>query len=265
MRHRLIQIAIALGLMTVIGCSADEPIHHPIWSGCYLAHGVEGSMLVYDYTNDQWHSGLPHRDTLRFLPASTFKIFNTLVALETGVIESDSTVLPWDSTEYWWDMYNRDHDLRSAFRYSALWYYQRVAKEVGRERMQSYIDDVGYGNEDISGAIDSFWLNGGLRISPKEQIEFLVQVYENDLPFSQRSIDILKSIMIRDSTDSYILRHKTGWATVEPNVGWLVGWVERNDGMWFFASNVVGGHDAVGQARTDVALKILREEGMLPK
>ena len=93
--------------------------------------------------------------------------------------------------------------------------------------MQYYIDSVGYGNQDIRGGIDLFWLNGNIRITMQQQVEFLKKLYKNDLPFSQRSMDIVKDIMIHTKTEDYILRAKTGWAArVEPNIGWFVGYLE---------------------------------------
>ncbi len=260
------RVLLLIGAVAALaGCGAEPPQHRPSWNSCYLGRGIAGGMLIYNHTAGSRQSSHPHRDSLAFWPASTFKIFNSLVALETGVVTADSMVIPWDSTEHWWDKHNRDHDLNTAFEYSVLWYYQEVARRIGRERMQQYLDMVGYGNADISGAVDSFWLNGGLRISNQQQIDFLVRLYENDLPFSQRSMDIVKDIMVRDSTDTYVLRYKTGWAVAGPNVGWLVGWVERPDSVWFFASHVVSDdHDAVGRARTDVPMRILRQEKIIP-
>jgi|GEM_PF-5467902 len=57
---------------------------------------VEGSILVYDLQKDVYHSNDFDWASKGNLPASTFKIPNSVIALETGVVENDSTLFKWD-------------------------------------------------------------------------------------------------------------------------------------------------------------------------
>ena len=164
----------------------------------------------------------PTRADQEFLPASTFKIPNSLIALETGVIADEREVLKWDGQKRSVPEWNKDHDMRSAIAVSAVWFYQELARRVGAKRMQEWIDRIGYGNRDLSGGIDQFWLTGGLRITARQQIEFLRRLYADELPFSARTRRIVKDILVLERTAEYVLRGKTGLAGARPAGGWLV-------------------------------------------
>jgi beta-lactamase class D len=233
--------------------------------------GVEGSILIYDLNRDQFYQHNPDRNSTAFAPASTFKIFNSLVALETGVIPDEKAIIPWDGIKRDLNEWNQDLNLRQSIKYSAVWFYQVLARRIGHDRMQNFINRVGYGNRQIGTkeAIDTFWLNGNLRITPREQIEFLRHLYRGDLPFSKRTIDIVKDIMIVEQTPNYILRGKTGWIKrVTPPVGWFVGYLEQNQNVYFFATNIDIGNpnDAAARlqaARLEITRRSLLELGLL--
>lgn len=228
-------------------------------------YGHNGCFVLYDLNKDQYIKFNPERCTEQFIPASTFKIFNSLVGLETGAVKDENEIMKWDGEKRFYDAWNQDLNMNDAFKYSAVWFYQELARRVGEEKMQHYININHYGNEDISGGIDRFWLDGGIRISADEQIEFLKRIYKNEVKFSQRSIDILKRIMIYDQNDNYILRAKTGWAIrVKDQVGWFVGYVEKNDNVYFFALNVESKNPEEGfVSRKEITFKILKELGVL--
>lgn len=226
--------------------------------------GYDGAFVLYSLKTGETLRYRPEQCAKGFLPASTFKILNSLISLETGVIADENTVIKWDGQKHQVAAWNKDHTMRSAIQVSAVWFYQELARRVGAERMQDYVNQADYGNKDISGQIDSFWLNGGLRISADEQIIFLNRLYLNDLPFSQRNLDMVKDILILEKTDSYTLSGKTGSAVTESPVGWFVGYVEKGDNVLFFAANVTGNPDAAAPIARAAALKILTEMGVLP-
>lgn len=192
--------------------------------------GVEGSILIYDLNNDRIAQHNPQRNGTAFLPASTFKILNSLIALETGVISDEIAVLTWDGIQRKIPEWNRDLNMREAIQLSAIWFYQVLARRVGHEQMQKWVTQARYGNQKIGGKddIDKFWLEGELRITPQEQIQFLRRLYNNDLPFSKRSLSIVKDIMLMEQTPDYTIRGKTGWIgfvdNVTPKIGWYVGY-----------------------------------------
>src|SRR5258705_4417890 len=208
--------------------------------------GTAGTFAVLDTGGGRIIVSDRERAETGFLPASTFKIPNSLIALDTGIAtDADGTIFPWDKEVRDFDAWNRDHTLRTAFQASAVPVYQDIARKIGVERMQQYVDAFDYGNRDISGApIDMFWLNGKLRISAMQQIGFLQKLYRRELPVSERSQEIVRDIMYMEQTDLGPLRGKTGAVGigVEPGskatLGWLVGWVDHANKPYIFAMNI---------------------------
>lgn len=228
-------------------------------------YGHEGCFILYDMKKDSSLKYNSKRCAERFIPASTFKIFNSLVGLETGAVKDEFEVFKWDSVKRSYDSWNQDLDMVNAFKYSGVWYYQELARRIGEKNMQQYISLNHYGNENISGGIDLFWLDGGIRISADEQIEMLKKLYHNELKFSKRNMDIVKRIMIYDQNDKYTIRAKTGWALrVEDQVGWFVGYVEKGSDVYFFVINVQSKNPEEGfVSRKEITIKILKELGIL--
>jgi len=206
--------------------------------------GVDGSIMIYDLNSDRVYQHNPQRNSTAFLPASTFKILNSLISLETKVISDELAVLTWDGIQREIPAWNRDLNMREAIKVSAVWFYQVLARRVGHEQMQKWVAKVGYGNQKIGSKedIDKFWLEGELRITPSEQIQFLRRLYNNDLPFSLASLSLVKDIMVVEQTPDYIIRAKTGVAgfgqQVTPQIGWYVGYLEKNKNVYFFATNI---------------------------
>jgi beta-lactamase class D len=176
------------------------------------------------------------------LPASTFKIPNSLIALETGVVaDPDKDVFKWDGVTRPVEGWNHDHTLRSAIAASAVPVYQEIARRIGAERMQKYVDLFEYGNRDIGGGIDQFWLTGNLRIDPVQQVDFVDRLRRGVLPVSKRSQDLVRDILPVTKTGDAIIRAKTGLLGSEvdrPALGWLVGWAEKGSSQTVFALNL---------------------------
>jgi beta-lactamase class D len=235
-----------------------------------------GCFVLYDLKRDEYTRYNEARCRERFNPKSTFKIPNSLIGLETGVIRDADFVIPWDKQKYppdGWDtepfiQWKRDHTLRTAFQNSVVWYYRELALRVGAERMKKYVADFNYGDRNVSGAIDYFWLNNTLKISADEQIEFLKKFYSYKLPVSKRSVDIVKEIMVREQTPTYTLRGKTGGGALENGkyIGWFVGYVEASGNTYFFATNIEGpDYLSIRDKRIDLTKQILSSMGVLPK
>lgn len=232
--------------------------------------GINGSIIIYDRQQDKFYQHNASRNKISFTPASTYKIPNSLIALETGVIKNDVAVLTWDgitrglSEDQPIPEWNQDLNLRLAFKYSAVWFYQVLARKIGYQRMQYFVSKIQYGNQDIGSKeeIDRFWLGGKLKITPEQQIKFLRRLYDNDLPFSVPNIELVKDIMIIEKTPDYTLRGKTGWATSqEPQIGWLVGYLEQNNNVYFFATNIDMTADKDPTVRLQVTRLCLQDLG----
>lgn len=177
-----------------------------------------------------------------FLPASTFKIPNSLIALETGVVgDPDVDIFKWDGVKRSIEAWNQDHTLRSAIAASAVPVYQEIARRIGAERMQKYVDLFEYGNRNIGGGIDQFWLTGELRIDPIQQIDFVDRLRRGALPVPRRSQDLVRDILPVTKVREATIRAKSGLLGAElgkPSLGWLVGWAEKDNAQTVFALNL---------------------------
>lgn len=200
---------------------------------------VTGVMVIFDAQAGTWITNDPSRAHVGYLPASTFKIPNSLIALEVGAVTNADEVLKWDGVDRGSAHWNADQSLRQAYDRSTVWLYQECARRTGEERMRDGLERCGYGNRQLGAAVDQFWLTGSLRITPVQQIEFLRRLQAKSLPFREDVMTTVLEIMIRDRRDDWILRAKTGWLREPvPPVGWDVGWLERAGKHWFFATEL---------------------------
>jgi beta-lactamase class D len=266
-RDPLAAASLLLVLLFASHASADE--RGPDLQRHFTSAGLQGTFVLLDGRTGRFLRSDPERARTRFLPASTFKIPNTLIALETGVAPGPDFALSWDPKavprEAWWpDSWARDHTLATALPNSVVWFYQEVARRIGPDRMKSWLNRFDYGNRDLSGGIDRFWLDGGLRISPDEQVDFLRRFYFGKLPVSERSTRIVKDLLVLEETPAWRLSGKTGWAgSVKPQIGWLVGYLERGKDVYFFATNLEIRKDEDRNARLAVTKAILRDLGLM--
>ena len=229
----------------------------------YEQNAVSGSFLFYDQSKDEMFVYNEEQTKQSFTPASTFKIFNSLVGLETGVIKDEHSVFPWDGVSRQNSEWNKDHDLLAAFQNSTVWYYQELARKAGASMMKTWLDKSNYGNADTTGGIDQFWIKGGLRITPEQQLDFLRKLHDNQLSFSPASINTVKKIMIDPTIHDYVLRGKTGWGFEnETNIGWYVGYIEMKKKVYYFV-NCIQTKDAnnmkFGSARKDIVFQIMKK------
>jgi beta-lactamase class D len=229
--------------------------------------GLSGVFVAFEPGTGRWVTNDAGRAQRGFLPASTFKIPNSLIALECGAVAGASDILPWDGRDRSIPSWNRDQDMRAAFRNSTIWYYQELARRTGEERMRDWVGKIGYGNADISGGIDVFWLQGALRITAVEQIAFLHRLHEDALPFRPDVMAEVRELMIADQRDGWTLRAKTGMTLrVESPVAWYVGWVETPaKGPVFFALNFDIASAADAAPRLAITFENLVLLGALPE
>jgi beta-lactamase class D len=219
---------------------------------------VAGCFGLFD--NSQGHFTIYNLKRFRdssFLPASTFKIVNSLIGIETGIISDEKMVIKWDGIKRWNEDWNKDLSMEEAFRASAVPYFQEVARRIGHDTMKKWIDSLGYGNKDISGPIDSFWLNNHLKISPDEQLGLVKKLYFDQLPFFKRTQEIVRRLMVREENANYRLSYKTGGGETEVGhpLGWIVGWIEENRHPYFFVLNIESSDRNIDMKNT--RLKIL--------
>src|SRR2546426_10581310 len=243
-RHALGLLA-AAGLLPSRGLANVAPQRSEIREDLakrFADDGTVGTFVGYKTDDYLVIASDKERSGQAMLPASTFKIPNSLIALETGVVEDpDKDVFKWDGVVRSIEGWNKDHTLRSAIAASAVPVYQEIARRIGAERMQKYVDLFDYGNHDIGGGIDQFWLTGNLRIDPVQQIDFVDRLRRGVLPVSKRSQELTRDILPVTKFGDATIRAKSGLLGAEqgkPSLGWMVGWVEKGSQQTVFAMNM---------------------------
>lgn len=218
-------------LLVPLSCLADDDA---AIRNIFSKYHVNGTIVVSSLDGQKKIIYNKKRSRQGFVPASTFKIFNTLIALDEGVI-TDKVIFKWDGKDKGWEAWNKDQTLKSAFGFSCVWCYQQIASKVGNEHYLKHFKRINYGNGKTGPDVQRFWLDGDLKISAQQQIDFIRKVYEEELPYAKKDIAALKHIMIQDSNDNYTLYAKTGWSQ---KIGWFVGFVDTKSGPWLFALNI---------------------------
>jgi beta-lactamase class D len=228
-----------------------------------------GGFVLYDEAKQRWLRFQPEQCRTRTSPCSTFKVLNSLIALETGVASGADFSLPWDGTRRSIESWNHDQTLRSAFAASCVWYYKALATRIGLERYQQIIPKVGYGNNDLTGGVTQFWLQSSLTISPDEQVEFLRRLHARKLPFAATSVDTVLDIMTLSRAGQTVFRGKTGSAfDTQKNVpilGWFIGSVSTPSGLYLFATRITGGGNPSGITARKITESILFTLNILSK
>jgi len=232
------------------------------WTREFDQLGTQGALVVLDARAHRWLASDSTRAFEPFIPASTFKIPMTLIALETGTAVDETQPFKWDGQKRAIEAWNRDQTLASAFQVSAVWAYQSMARRVGQPALQQFVRDFRYGNAKAGPIVDRFWLDGDLRISAVGQIEFLRRVHDRALPLSDRTYDIARKVMLREQGPGWRMYAKTGWADdAKPRpIGWFVGWVELDGDARpvYFALNMDMTDPAFAPRREEIVKRVLR-------
>lgn len=260
-------------LLTSAFWSHAAPIAAPPNAACFLLHQV-GVGEVRRAPAEACRT--------RVSPQSTFKIPHALAALDAGVVRDANSSFPYDGQPYPFESWKRDHTLATAMRSSVLWWFQRVARELGAARERDYLKRFNYGNADSTSGLTTFWLGGSLAISPEEQSQFLLKLFANTLPVSQHAMQTVRGVLVQPAglvvnaagehpfagpwPAGTTLSAKTGSGNTSQGgqVGrWLVGHVSRNGKAWVFVSCVIGGDETPALAAVSLAAESLHHEGVL--
>ena len=249
----------------LFSCSPNSVDEEKSLEKYFTENNVIGCFGLYNNATNQFTFYNKKRFTdSSYLPASTFKIVNSLIGLQTGVISSDSMVIKWDGVQRRIADWNKDLSMYEAFRVSAVPYYQEVARRIGKNNMEYWLDTVNYGAGPkdtafvIKTAIDTFWLDNTLKITPDEELGLVKMLYFNQLPFFKTYQEKVKKAMLFENETTYRLSYKTGWGKNEngSHLAWIVGWVEENNHPYFFVLNFES-RDANANIPT-IRMKILK-------
>ncbi|MBN1187259.1 MAG: class D beta-lactamase [Bacteroidales bacterium] len=254
-------LTIVFGLFLQIGFS--QKVIEKNFRSIFEKYGVDGCFVLYNQADNEY---IKYNSTLcdtGYIPASTFKIPNSLIALEEGVIQDTNQIIKWDGHEWPNKPWNQDQTLKTSMKFSCIWVYIGIAEQVGIEKYQDYVNSFDYGNKNLTGPPTRFWLAGLFRISANQQIDFLRKFYNYELPrIPRQSIDIVKDIIVIEQTDNYKLSGKTGGGilTETDHIMWLVGYIEKDSKPHFYAMNFkTNDFNKTSQARYEITKDILRE------
>lgn len=264
-RWMLAILAALLVLPAPAGAQMRHMEERPDLGRFFDAAGVNGTFVLLNVQTDEMTIVYPGRALRRYVPASTFKIVNSLIALEIGAVTDVDEVLPYGGTPQPFKAWEKDMGLREAIRASNVPVYQEVARRIGLERMRGMLERLGYGNADPGTVIDRFWLDGPLEINAVEQTRFVAALATNKLPLSNRSQALVREILLLEEIDGAKLCDKTGWAFYadKTDLGWIVGWTERDGRIFSFALNMDMTEIEQAGLRIELAKRFLGELGAL--
>ena len=221
----------------------------------------DGSFVLYDLGNDAWSIHDMEHATLRVAPNSTYKIYAALFGLEEGIITPENSFIAWDGKNHPFDTWNNDQTLQSAMSNSVNWYFQSLNEQLGSPSVNKYIQQIKYGNKNMSGDFSSYWMESSLKISPIEQVELLTKLQNNSFHFAPQNINAVKDAIWLSSTDSGTFYGKTGTGRVDGQDvnGWFIGFVETSDNTYYFATNIAADTGATGSNATEITTSILSD------
>lgn len=226
--------------------------------------GFEGSFVLYDLKADQYSIYNENKSKLRVSPNSTYKIFSALFGLESNVITNENSTIKWNGIKYPYVSWNMNQNLSTAMKNSVTWYFQDLDKRINLDKMQAYLNQIGYGNCNLSGGIGQYWIESSLKISPVEQVQLLKAFYTNQFGFKEKNVRTVKDAIILEEKDGVRLSGKTGTGSVNnKNInGWFIGYVETKDNTYFFATNIQNEGNTNGSQAAEITLSILRDKGI---
>lgn len=232
--------------------------------------GVEGCVALLDNGNGEFtvYNLSRYRDSA-FAPGASFDMVIALAGLQTGIISSDSAVLNPGATASLTEE-NKSRTMYDALRTSAAPYFQEVARRIGRDTMQHWLDTLSYGTHNLKTSLDSFWLDGSLKLTPDEQLGFVKRLYFGQLPFFKVNQEMVKRALIREQNTAYTLAVHTGpgvWDSArKKSIGWVTGWIERDRQPRFFVLNLASNDAAFNlpEAGTRILQRILHQLDLMP-
>jgi beta-lactamase class D len=254
---------IILSVAAVTSTAATDRTVRPELEKIFSDKGVIGTFVLFDVSEDRLHLVNPNRAERRFFPASTFKVANSLIALEAGVVADENEVIPYGGKPQPVKSWESDMSMRQAIKVSNVPVYQELARRIGLENYGKWLERIGYGNQQTGGNVENFWLVGPLAISAIEQIGFLTKLTRSELPAATESQAVVRNILRLEKCNDSVFYGKSGWSTApNPQIAWLVGWIERDDQAFVFALNIDVTTRSEANLREPLARALLSEFGV---
>ena len=223
-----------------------------------------GCAVIYDTKADIYNVYNQAAITKRIAPCSTCKIYSAINALEQGILTLADNTIEWDGLSRGIPSWDKNQDLYSAMKNSVNWYFQYLDKTSGANELEEFYKKIGYGNEYIGKDTSYYWNGSALKISPLEQVDLLIKLYNNDFGFKQSNVDIIKNSLFISELNGYKIYGKTGTGKIGSNDvnGWFIGYVEAQDNTYFFAVNIQNSSNANGNTAVQITHSIFARMGI---
>jgi beta-lactamase class D len=261
-------VAIVVMIIAFSSCERNNIEERKDWAAIYKKHGVDSACFeLVEHSKERVYYYNKARGNTRMSPASTFKIMASLIALETSVAPDEDLIIKWDGVKRPQEQWNKDMNMREAFKVSCEPYYKELMKRVGTTEIKRWLDSTEYGNMQIGNNVETFWTDNSLQITPDEQCGFLKKLYFDDLPFSKRTMRIARSLMLQEETKDYRWYYKSGTAVSDTmQMAWLVGFVEDSTNHPYFLANNFSTKDTainIKDLRMQITREIFQTKGLL--
>jgi beta-lactamase class D len=267
-----LQVVALLFFVIAVSCSPNNTREDSGIAKYFRENNVDGTFAMFDNVSGEFTIyNIPRYRDSAYLPASTFKIVNSLIGIETGRVKDSAEIIQWDGLVRPVKEWNQDLKMHEAFSYSSVPWFQELARRIGKDTMQHWIDTLGYGRSHdtprIRQNLDTFWLDNTVKVTADEQLGLVKKLYFGQLPFQPRSQRMVKNMMLREDNANYKLSYKTGWGTTDKGtaLGWLIGWIEENRHPYFFVLQLESRdpHYDMQEVRLRILKQILKQYGFM--
>lgn len=223
----------------------------------------QNSLVIYDEAKAKYSVYNEAAAYQRFSPDSTYKLWSGLFGLKKGIIKPKQNQLTWDKTVYPFTAWNKNQSLQEALANSTNWYFQQLDTQLGRAQLSKEFSAIHYGNANLLGTVDDYWLESSLKIATVEQVQLLRKLFNYEFDFSTSDVQFMKEALKLESGASYTLYGKTGTGKKrnQENRGWFIGFIETSGNTYYFACHLQG-ENVSGKTAAKETMQFLKEKAI---
>lgn len=234
-------------------------------------NGIKGCAVIYNPIENTCYFYNEDLAKQEASPYSTFKIISALAGIHNNVIKDETSTMNYNGTQYPNLEWNKNLTLKEAFQTSCIWYFRQVVNAVGKNEIQNELNELDYGNKDISEwegsninpyeELNGFWLNSSLKLSPLQQAKVLEKIFDGQSIYSSQEIETVKEIMLIQNDETQKIYGKTGSGS--NGESWFVGFIQTNDQRIYLAtylSDLSKSGEISGSTAKEISLKIINDK-----